>query len=455
MPAIIAGIALESIWISLYWITPLRENSELFIATMMTAFAISVGSFLLIPIPDKNTALLILGFGLVFRLTALPAHPDQSEDVYRYLWDARVSVRGLDPYAYPPNAPEIKNARDTPIYDHLNSKPYLTAYPPLSQAIFRTVYSLFGERIMPMKAVFSLLEFASLIVAWRLLLVLGLSLEPLFLIAWNPFFVFEFSHSGHSDSAALFLVLLCAWLVHREKPVWAGAAGMGAVLSKLHPALWFPILLRTVGWRPLLGGAISGSFLLGFYFNASTFITYLSSLGAYVRVFEFNASVYYLMQFLAQRITARPWDLHLGSLLGAVLLGIAAIIWVRSPARNAWDMLRASFWIMTADLCLATTVHPWYLSWAAVLLFLFPFAFMTWWTGAVFLSYLAYAYRPVYEGTWILLVEYIPMYGLMAWELLRGRPLLPDLIRRSRMHNEEKEALFGNRSQGRDRRGQT
>jgi hypothetical protein len=66
-------------------------------------------------------------------------------------------------------------------------------------------------------------------------------------------------------------------------------------------------------------------------------------------------------------------------------------------------------------------------------LFLFPYAFMVWWTGAVFLSYFAYAYRPVYEGTWILLVEYLPMYGLMAWEVFRRRPLLPDLARRSRL----------------------
>ncbi len=433
VPAIAAGMTLESIWLSLYWLSPLRENSELFIAAILAAFAICVGSFLLIPVPDRRTALLILGFGLVFRLTALPAHPDQSEDVYRYLWDARVSARGLDPYAYTPDAPELESLRNTPIYDRLNSKSYLTAYPPLSQIIFRTVYALFGERIIPMKAIFSLFEFGSLILAWRLLLTLGLSLEPLFLIAWNPLFVFEFSHSGHSDSAALFLVLLCAWLVHRGKAVWAGTAFSAAVLSKLHPVLWFPVLLRAAGWRALLGGVVSGSVLLGLYFSASTFIGYLHSLGDYVRVFEFNASIYYLIRFLAQGIALRPWDLQLGSWLGAALLGIVVLIWVRCPARCVRDMLLAFFWIMTADLCLATTVHPWYLSWAAVLLFLFPFAFMTWWTGAVFLSYLAYAYRPVYEGTWILLVEYLPMYGLMAWELLRGRPLLPDLIRRSRM----------------------
>ncbi|NWG14294.1 MAG: DUF2029 domain-containing protein, partial [Acidobacteria bacterium] len=302
LPAIAAGTALEAIWVSLYWISPLRENSEWFVASMLAAFAVCVASFLLIPIPDRRSVWVILAFGFAFRMTALSAHPDQSEDVYRYLWDARVAVRGLDPYAYPPNAPETESLRDTPIYDPLNSKSYVTAYPPLSQLIFRTVYSLFGERITPMKAVFSLFEFASLVLAWRLLSALNLRLEPLFLMAWNPLFVFEFSHSGHSDSAALFLVLLCAWLVHRGRAAWAGAAFSGAVLAKLHPALWLPILLRTAGWRAFAGVLVSGSILTGCYFNASTLVAYIRSLKAYVQVFEFNASAYYLIRRVAAHV---------------------------------------------------------------------------------------------------------------------------------------------------------
>jgi hypothetical protein len=49
---------------------------------------------------------------------------------------------------------------------------------------------------------------------------------------------------------------------------------------------------------------------------------------------------------------------------------------------------------------------------------------MLYWTAACFLSYIAYQYRPVYEPTWVLLVEYLPMYALMAWEIYRKRPLL-------------------------------
>ena len=98
--------------------------------------------------------------------------------------------------------------------------------------------------------------------------------------------------------------------------------------------------------------------------------------------------------------------------------------------RNAWDLLHGAFWLMTADLCLATTVHPWYLSWAAFALPFFPYAFMFYWTGASALSYAAYGYRPVFEPTWALLVEYVPVYALMAWEIHRQRPLLEDFLSR-------------------------
>ena len=424
-------MVLEAIWISLYWMTPLRENSALFVALMLVAFAIAIGCFLMIPLHHRHSLAIMLGFGLVFRLTVLPAHPDQSEDVYRYLWDARVAAHGLDPYAHPPDAPELAGVRQTPIYDRLNSKPYITAYPPLSQALFRAARTVFGERVVPIKAVFALLEFCSLLIAWRLLAAFGQRLEPLYLMAWNPFFIFEFSHSGHSDSSAMFLVLMCVWLIHRRQRSWAGAAYAGAVLSKLHPALWFPMLLRAAGWRAFLAGTVTGCLLLAFYFSPSSLLAYVTSLQAYVRVFEFNGSVYNLARFFVQKYASQPWGVPVGSLLAIILLGIAVIVCVRTPVRSGLDVLRASFWIMTADLCLATTVHPWYLSWAAVSLFVFPYAFMAWWTGAVFLSYLAYAYRPVHEATWVLLVEYVPVYALMAWEVIRGRPLLPDLLERT------------------------
>ena len=49
----------------------------------------------------------------------------------------------------------------------INSKPYVTAYPPVSQILFRISFALFGGNVLAMKAVFSLFEFLALLVAWK------------------------------------------------------------------------------------------------------------------------------------------------------------------------------------------------------------------------------------------------------------------------------------------------
>jgi alpha-1,6-mannosyltransferase len=420
----LCGILMESLWLLSCALSPLRSHSDLFVALMLAIFGLCLWSFFRCPLKDRRAVICVLGFALLFRLSVLPAAPGESEDVYRYLWDARLASLGVDPYRYPPDAPELAQFRDQSIYPMLNSKPYVTAYPPLSQALFRLSYSMFGAAVAPMKAIFSLLEFSCLLLAWRLLILFETSLQPLLLMAWNPFFIFEFSHSGHSDSSMMFLILLSIYLLHRSRKMWSMASLAGALLAKLHPALWLPLFVRRVGWKAnAVFLAVSGAGVL-MYLSPGTWGSYLKSLRLYFQLFEFNAGIHYLLRALGKVGFGAQWDKITGPYLAAILVLITLLIAWRFPVRNARDMLHAGFWVMTADLCLATTVHPWYISWAALAIPFFPYAFMIYWTGACFLSYLAYAYHPVYEPAWILLVEYLPMYALMGWEIYRGGSLL-------------------------------
>jgi alpha-1,6-mannosyltransferase len=421
---VLLGIAQEVIWIATCSLGSLRENTSPFLMLMILAFILCIWTYFLSPILTRRSVWLILGFALLFRLTVLFAPPHQSEDVYRYLWDARVASMGINPYSFPPNAPELEKVRDDFVYPMINSKPYITAYPPVSQILFRLCYAVFGNSVLAMKAVFSLFEFLAILIIWRLLIHWGLGLQPLILMAWHPFFIFEFSHSGHSDSAMIFLILLALYLLSRNKKPWAAASYAGAVLAKLHPAIWLPLFLRRTGLKPMLAGFAAGLCLVLFYFNFNSGLHYLKSLGLYFRLFEFNASIHYLIRFIGRLGFSESWDKAIGPYLGAVLFIIAILVFWKFPIKDERDVLHAGFWLMTADLCLATTVHPWYLSWAALALPVFPYAFMVYWTGACFLSYIAYSYHPVYEPAWVLLLEYIPVYGIMAWELWKGRPLM-------------------------------
>ncbi len=420
----LAGIFLEALWLATYRLGPLREHTTAFLALIGILFAACLASYLLIHLESRAEIICLLAFALIFRVTLLPAEPFESEDVYRYLWDARVASAGIDPFRYRPDAPELESLRDSKIYPMVNSKHYITAYPPVSQALFRLPHSLFGDRVPPMKAVFSFLEFSALLVAWRLLVRMKRPVQPLFLVAWNPFFIFEFSHSGHSDSGMMFLAVLSFYLLHRTMNGRAMISYVGAILSKLHPALWFPLFLRRAGWKPAVVGLAAGAALTFWYFSLSALDKYLNSLRLYIRLFEFNAGIHYAFCQIGRVVTGQDWDQRTGPYLAAALIIVSVLIWWRFSVREVGDVMHACFWIATADLCLATTVHPWYLSWAAFFLPFLPYGFMFYWTGACFLSYVAYQYRPVFEPGWVILVEYLPMYALMAWEIYRKRPLL-------------------------------
>lgn len=424
------GLGQEAVWIAMCSLGPLREHTAAFLGLIFVSIFLYLWTFFRFPIRSSHAVWLIMGFALLFRLTLLFAPPSQSEDVYRYLWDARVASAGISPYQYSPDAAELKTLRDARIYPMINSKPYVTAYPPVSQMLFRVCYELFGDNVIAMKAVFSFFEFLALLVAWRLLRLWNLNIQAILLMAWNPFFIFEFSHSGHSDSVMIFLALLSIYLLVRGRKGWATASYAGAVMAKLHPALWFPVFLRRTGWKPMIAGFAAGLGLISVYFNLDTGLHYLKSLMLYFRLFEFNASIHYLIRFFGRAAFSESWDKLIGPYLGASLLLIALLIFWKFPIRDARDVLHAGFWLMTADLCLATTVHPWYLSWAALALPFFPYAFMIYWTAACFLSYIAYSYHPVYEPAWALLMEYLPMYALLGWELKKRRPLLSSWLER-------------------------
>jgi len=440
------GIAQAFVWISICSLGPLREHTKPFLILMFLEFALCLWAFFRFHVNSRRASLIILIFALIFRITVLLVPPSQSEDVYRYIWDARVANMGSNPYAFAPNAPEMEKYRDDRIYPQINSKPYVTAYPPASQVLFRFCYEVFGDNVIAMKAIFSLFEFLTVLVVWKLLELWGRKRQFLLLIAWNPFFIFEFSHSGHSDSLMMFLIMLSIYLLSRNRNAWAMASFAGAVLAKLHPAIWFPLFVRRIGWRSVWAGFVTGFGLMLLYFTYNSFLRYLSSLSLYFRLFEFNASIHYLIRFIGRVGYHESWDKLIGPYLGTLLVLItAAIIW-KFPSRNAQDLLHAGFWIMVVDLCLATTVHPWYLSWAALALPFFPYAFMVYWIAASYLSYIAYMYHPVYEPSWVLLVEYLPMYGLMAWEIWRRFPLLEGCTPKGM--GEGKERLSAAASQG-------
>jgi len=138
-----SGLALSATCWGLARVANLVLAPRTFLALFSLAWlAYACGALVTAHLRARVTVIVILTVGVLSRMLLLPAVPSLSTDAYRYVWDARVSSVGIDPYAYAPVAPEVEGLRDANIYPRLNHSTWHTVYPPVAQAFFRVVYRL-------------------------------------------------------------------------------------------------------------------------------------------------------------------------------------------------------------------------------------------------------------------------------------------------------------------------
>ena len=74
--------------------------------------AFVAAAWLLRKVPLRSAVALILLGGVAVQLVAVSAPPQNSNDLYRYIWDGRVQAAGIDPYAYVPTARQLTGLRN-------------------------------------------------------------------------------------------------------------------------------------------------------------------------------------------------------------------------------------------------------------------------------------------------------------------------------------------------------
>lgn len=187
-----AGIALTAACWGLARVPNLVLAPRAFLVLFTLAFlAYGSGAIAASRLRSRLGLAVILTVGVVTRLLLLPVSPSLSTDAYRYVWDARVASAGVDPYVYPPAAPEIAGLRDSSIYPKLNHPTWLTVYPPPAQAFFRAVYWIVPDSVRAMKCVLGVAELLALGALVLLLRTLDLPAGRLAIYAWNPLLLVE------------------------------------------------------------------------------------------------------------------------------------------------------------------------------------------------------------------------------------------------------------------------
>ncbi|PEN09530.1 hypothetical protein CRI93_02020 [Longimonas halophila] len=366
---------------------------------------------------------LVLGGAVVLRLAYLPLEPVLSDDIYRYLWDARVFLdAGLNPYAHPPDADVLRPWRDEWLYPALNSASYHSVYPPLSQLTFALAYVLGGGATWTSYYVLKgLLVAAELGGLWALRR--HVEARHLMLYAWHPLALLEIAGQGHTEALAVGGIAVAVAAIQQQRWHVAAVGLAGAGLAKLYPWIGAAWLIRRAGLRVIVTGtAVIIAFGAWFWYPA-LLADIGQSLRLYVQLFEFNAGPYLAAKELLRALTGADWSKTLGPLFGtATVLGLLAVIW--------WDVKQhLSFRVFVLStvgiyLALATTVHPWYLVVIGVVAVLHPASRWAWMWMASFSigTYLFYIDGPYW--VWVILgwggAAVLLLLGLMRHATLTG-----------------------------------
>lgn len=380
--------------------------------------------------------LIILILAVAFRLTLLFSGPVFSFDIYRYVWDGRVAANGINPYLYPPQAPQLSSLRDAN-WGLINHQYLKTGYPPLMEALFELLYVAFNT-LISYKATFSIFDIGTIVVLLLLLKELKLDTRNIIIYAWAPLPIVEIAQTGHNDSVAVFFVFLSFLLMARGRNVSSAAVMSLAVISKIYPIFFAPILLKRWGKH----GTI-----MFFAITLLSHIPYLGGvgLGIYesllfaVNTSNFNGSIFPLITNIISwtRTTGNPGLIAQFIVYGIYgsLLSWAFVTALRGQHDTKW-LMEVSFLLTGALLLLDRSFFSWYTTWLIAFL---PFNVFPSWlllSGTSFLGYFKYGSFPPPEfeavsmqGALIIdLVEYLPFYALLALELAkRWRVKIPKL----------------------------
>lgn len=379
--------------------------------------------------PTRRAAAFILTTALAARLIALAAPGAQlSDDLWRYLHDGRQTAVGINPYAKSPNELTADQHHD-PLLDQINHPQLVTIYQPTSQLIFALFWHLHPTPDQLAQLTFRA-GFAAIDLALVALLIGALSRQHrspwwAVLYAWHPLAVSEIAHSGHQDVIGMTLLLASVLLVHDRalSGVRAALSGMTLAAAAAVKPLFLPALLvpvwrrwRDPSHRPALVIA-TVVFTLACALLYAPFVLLPPGIGrmikttqAFAESWAFNSSIYGLIVWFT--------DSRMPAVTTAVGLLIGTIA---ACMRRGYDVTHVLVIYLFAALLVSSTAHPWYLLWGLAFV---PMRFHapTWvWSLTICWSYAVLGSVGLWRlPTWIVVVEYIPVYLALMWEVCRA-----------------------------------
>ena len=386
--------------------------------------------------------------GITARVLFLPAIPNLSQDFYRFLWDGRLLVLGINPYVFTPEQLSNGLLKATELTSleaisnaqmliqgmgSLNASHY-SNYPPINQLCFALVAlfaknsilgSVIGLRILIIGADIGILYFGK-----KLLERLKMPVKNIFWYFLNPFIIIELSGNLHFEAVMLFFVIWSLYLLDKKRWVLAAITLGISITVKLLPLLFLPLFYKYL--------APEGFFSKGFWkmkkfywvtlattalcfapFISKTFISNFSAtIGLWFQSFEFNASVYYIIRWIGFQTIGWNIIATVGLILPIVVFICVVLLSLLRKYNTTQNLITGMLLAVSIYFLLATTVHPWYIATPVLLSVFTKYKFALLWSFMICLSYAAYTATGFNENLLLVALEYSVVICVAIWELV-------------------------------------
>ena len=430
-----------------------RKDFIHLIFTYSSAFAVYF--YILNTAKEKEDVDFWIKMAFILRGVLLFSLPHFSEDIYRFIWDGRLTNMGINPFNFKPSYfiqnQLYANILTPDLFSQLNSKEYFTVYPSVCQGIFAFAVWLFPKSIYGSAIVIKSFLLASEIGTIFLLKKMLPDSKKVLIYVINPLIIIELCANTHFEAAMIFFFLLSIYILQKafyqdekqtnkiippliypfgsKKLFLSSIAFALSVASKMLPLMLLPFFVKRMGIKRsfVFFMMIGISLLLIFtpLFN-SLFINNLqSSLNLYFQKFEFNASVYYLIREVGTYFRGyNPINEISPILTNTVLIGFALIMIFDKVKKdekliniNLESSIFTTFlYAFSIYFLFATTVHPWYAALPLVISIFTRYKYIMVWTALLPFTYIHYSYPKPTENYWIIGCEYVVVICFFMYE---------------------------------------
>lgn len=402
------------------------EREQFGLLFLMISF-MSIAYFVINQNIKNYTIKQLLIFTTLMYGVCLFADSPLSNDYFRFIWDGEIISKGINPYDYKPNELILRDDFKENSYFlklHIGmgelSAQHYSCYPTINQFYFWFA-SIFSNSIIINLIILRILILITIIIGLtfitRLFSNFGIRKERIWLIILNPLFLLETIQNVHFEGVMItFLIMSIYYFTINSYTIGSFLLAV-SIQIKLIPFIIFPFILKRIGFRKTMIiwilTIVFTLFIFSLLINYKNYSNFMSSIKLYFENFEFNSSLYYVIQ----KLTSHKFYTSIGLFLGSISL-ITIVIIALNGEKYTWNKLMRRLTIaFFIYYLLASTVHPWYLLVPLVLSIFTNFRFMLIWSILVFLSYSKYADLSEITVRLLTLIEYLTIVIFFILEM--------------------------------------